>query len=546
MEVKILRIVDKFRPVFEKMGVDYEVMRNILYMKLIMDGRRVPTVISNNSKKDKDHSNKNMFIRSLWIYLLMGLMLIPFIIMKQNYVFQMSIAFGIIMFMVMTSLISDFSSVILDIRDKNIIGTRPVAAKTLSMAKTVHILIYMILLTAALVSPALIISLFVQGPAFFLLFLLLVVIMDILCIILTTFVYFLVLKFFDGEKLKDIINYIQIILSLVIMVGYQMIGRLFEVIDVKITFKPAWWQYFIIPVWFSAPFEMVQKFEINNYLLIFTAMMIIIPVVLLIIYVRMMPLFEKNLQKLANNYVNKKKVKKKSEEILTILFCKDKEERIFFRFASDMMKNERDFKLKVYPSIGYSMIFPFIFMIQRISEDGFKSFTLGKSYLFIYFCGLMLPTIMMMTRYSISYKAAWIYNAMPLSSLKPVFRGTMKAYIIRIFLPVYIITAVIFGILFGTRIIPDLFVVFISMIIMSILYFMLMDKVLPFSRSFNASQQSDAGKIFIQLFIMAAPVGIHYIVTLFPYGIFIYLCALCIACIVLWETAFDIPMEKLS
>ena len=64
-----------------------------------------------DARKNKDG---NQFSKVVWIYGLYGLMLIPFIVFGDNYIFQMSVVFGIIMFILMTSMIADFSSVLLD------------------------------------------------------------------------------------------------------------------------------------------------------------------------------------------------------------------------------------------------------------------------------------------------------------------------------------------------------------------------------------------------------------------------------------------------
>ncbi len=545
MDFKYLKLLDRFKSTFEKMGIDYEVMRRILHIKLLMDGRRVPTVFNDRKKSNRD-DNKNMFFRSLWIYLVMGCIMIPFVIMKNSYIFQMSFIFGIVMFFVMSSLISDFSTIILDIRDKSIISVRPVGQKTLNMAKTLHVLYYMLCLTAALTGPALATSLFTQGLLFFLLFLFLLILIDIFCIILTTLIYFLILRFFDGEKLKDIINYMQIILSIVIMVGYQLIGRLFNIVNIKITFVPHWWQYLVIPIWFAAPFQMLQKHQINHYLIKFSAMAIVMPLIMLFFYIKLIPAFEKYLQKLGNNDA-KGKNKSKKESIISKLICTNREERIFYHFSMDMMRNERAFKLKVYPTIGYSLIIPFFIMISLFSDTSYKEITQGKTYLFIYFCGIMLPTLIMMMRYSESFKAAWIYKAMPIGPMKPVFQGSIKAFFIKIYLPVYIVEAIIFGVIYGTRIIPDLFVVFLNMLLYSIVCFVCLEKSLPFSKNYETAQQTNhVGVVFILFLLLAALVGIHYIFTTFQFGIFIYLCIDVILLIIMWEAAFNVTTEQLT
>lgn len=68
----------------------------------------------------------------------------------------------------MTSMISDFSSVLLDVRDRSILSTKPIATKTVNAAKFMHIFIYLAYLTIALTTIPLLVGLFTQGIIFFL------------------------------------------------------------------------------------------------------------------------------------------------------------------------------------------------------------------------------------------------------------------------------------------------------------------------------------------------------------------------------------------
>ena len=99
-DFKILRFIDKFRGLFESFGVDYDTMRKILQVKFLLDERRVPTVMKNNSSKKKSEEG-NSIVKSLWFYILLGLILVPFVILEGNYLFKMSFLFGILMFMMM-------------------------------------------------------------------------------------------------------------------------------------------------------------------------------------------------------------------------------------------------------------------------------------------------------------------------------------------------------------------------------------------------------------------------------------------------------------
>ncbi|GAY74898.1 conserved protein [Sporolactobacillus inulinus] len=92
---------------------------------------------------------------------------VPFIFISSDYLFKTSLIFAIILFMVMTAMIADFSSVLLDTRDQAILWTKPIDARTLHAAKTVHLCIYLILLTGALGLPAAIAGLMRFGLGFF-------------------------------------------------------------------------------------------------------------------------------------------------------------------------------------------------------------------------------------------------------------------------------------------------------------------------------------------------------------------------------------------
>ncbi|UZQ51228.1 hypothetical protein [Clostridium kluyveri] len=539
-DFRVLKFLDKFQGVFEKYGIDYIVMRRILQMKLLMDGRRVPTILKNSSKKKSE--NENNLKKSLLFYVIIGIIMVPFVVMDKNFMFQMSFVFGILMFMIMTSLISDFSSVLLDIRDKNIISSKPVHNETLSTAKIIHVCIYMFLITISISGTALAAALIKQGFLFFLIFLIEIILSNLFIVIITALLYLVILKFFDGEKLKDIINYVQIILSITITLGYQFIGRLFNIVDLKPILTSKWWQYFLPPVWFSAPFELILNHNYSYFIVIFAALALIVPIVSIIIYVKLIPTFEKNLQKLNNNGVQGKKIKGKLSIALSSIICSNREEKIFFKFASYMMKNEREFKLKVYPSLGFSLIFPFIFIFNSIGYESLSNIASSKMYLNLYFCTLILPSVIMMMKYSVNYRGAWIYKTMPIENTASIFKGTLKAFIVKLMLPVYVLESILFVFIFGIRIIPDIFVLLFNILLFTVICFKLMKKSLPFSEKLQTSAQGEGLILIVLMILLGALAGIHYFCTFISYGIYVYLIILIILVTVLWKKAFNVSL----
>ncbi|MFP7298317.1 hypothetical protein [Neobacillus niacini] len=543
-DYRTLKLLDVFEKVFRRFGIDYKMMRTILQVKLTMDGRRVPTIFSQNAKKKEKDSN-NQYIKSLWIYVLFGLFMIPFILMGDNYLFQMSLFYGIFTFFIMTSMISDFSSVLLDIRDRNILFPKPVDKRTISTAKMIHVLIYLSFLTIALAGVPLIVGLVTHGILFFLTAVLSIILIDLFIVVLTALIYLFILRFFDGEKLKDIINYVQIALSLGIMVGYQLLVRSFEFIDLTIHFEMQWWQIFIFPMWFGAMMEVIMNGNAQLFHLLFTGLGIVMPMISIWIYIKLNPVFEQNLQKLSYHGKAEKKRHGKLGRLLLRVICSSNEERAFFRFAGSMMKNERDFKLKVYPSLGFSAVIPLIFIMNGFNTN-FDQLSTSKSFLTIYFSLIIIPTILVLLRFSGKYKGAWIYMAAPIINLKPMFSGTIKAFIFKLYLPVYLLQSVIFLVLFGVRILPDLIVVFLNACAYAVICFMILKKAIPFSSSFDEYNQNSNVAVFIGLMLFVGVfAGLHFVSTLFSFGIYLYFVLAVLYLGTLWKLAFNITWDKI-
>ncbi len=60
-DFKTLQLLDKFQFIFVKMGIDYDIMRKILHIKLTMDERKVPTLFNQAANKKKQD-------KKIWLY----------------------------------------------------------------------------------------------------------------------------------------------------------------------------------------------------------------------------------------------------------------------------------------------------------------------------------------------------------------------------------------------------------------------------------------------------------------------------------------------
>ncbi|WP_080848596.1 hypothetical protein [Cytobacillus gottheilii] len=537
-DFKTLQLLDKIQILFTKIGVDYTAMRKILQIKLTMDERRVPTFFNQEANKKGQEDKKYGYMKSLWIYVLIGLVLIPFMGFGDSYLFQLSIAYAIIIFMIMTSMIADFSNVLLDVRDRSILLTKPISAKTVNAAKFMHIFIYLSYLTIALTAIPLVVSLFRQGIIFFLITLIELILINIFIVVITAILYIAILKFFDGEKLKDMINYVQIGLSLVLMVGYQFLARSFEFVDLNMVADYHWWSIFLIPMWFAAPYELLLNGNTSIMTIIFSILAIVVPILSIWIYMKLIPTFERNLQKLLSSSKSKKERKNHLKELLLKVICRTNDERAFYRFTTLMMKQEREFKLKVYPSLGFSLVIPFIF-IFNVASGGEADFTESVSYLNVYFSMLIIPTTVLMLGYSSKYKASWVYKIFPIEDYTNLRKSSLKAFLISLYIPLYIVLGIIFCFIYGTRIIPDLAAVLVASFLYTVICYVSFGSRIPFSKPLEEVGNSQGWKAFILFIPVGLLAGGHYIaIQQLSYGSYLYLGILLIANFIVWKAVF--------
>ncbi|MBB6713991.1 hypothetical protein [Clostridium gasigenes] len=547
-EFKVLKIIDKFKGIYKKAGIDYEVMRLIISTKLLMDGRRT-SVAFNNGKKQKPDSNQ--FTKALMMYAFMGFFLMMTLVIKINIMYQLSVYFGGFMFLILTVFISDFSSVILDVKDKNLIGSKGISLKTVNAAKLTHVFIYMMYLTIALGGFSILVSAR-YGIWFMLVFILEIILIDLFMVIVTALIYFLVLKFFDGEKLKDMINVVQIVLSLTMVVGGQIIPRLFNVMDLKITYTPKLWHYLFPPMWFAAPLEMIDSGHVNGTLIAMSILAVVMPIVSIVIYIKLAPTFEQYLQKLNNNTYKSKSKKEKLSFRISKIICRNKEERVFFNFTNSIISSERSFKLKAYPVLGLAIIFPFIFMSIGMHEfagimEWRAKMVNSKSFISLYGVAIMIPNILILLRYSEMYKAGWVYTTMPIKNTSSIFKGSIKAVMYKLLAPVFIFQSIVFIIIFSPKVIVQIVGVLLASILLIMIIFMTMEKALPFTQKQEVAEVSgNILPVIITMLSTGLLVGTHFAVTFIPIGIYIYILILIIVDMILWSKVFNVKWKSLK
>ncbi|MEG0260045.1 MAG: hypothetical protein RR651_09245, partial [Lysinibacillus sp.] len=292
------------------------------------------------------------------------------------------------------------------------------------------------------------------------------------------------------------------------------------------------------PMWFAAPYELLLNGDTSLFTVVCSILSVVLPIVSLRLYVQLIPTFERNLQKLLSTSKSKKEKKNRLKEFLLKLICQTKEERAFYRFASLMMKQEREFKLKVYPSLGFSFVIPFIFMFNVIrSED--VDYSVSMSYLTIYFSMLIIPAAVLMLGHSGKYKAAWIYKTFPIRDFADLKKGSLKAFFMKLYMPMFMILSIVFCFIYGIRIIPDLLIVLAASCLYTVISYLSFGSKIPFTKPYDDIGDAQGWKSFILFIPLAILAGLHYFMaTQIPQGTIIFLVILVITNFVVWKIVF--------
>ena len=534
-----LKILDLFRPIFEAFGVEYEKMRLIVSMKLTLDKRK------NNSSE-----NKNSLMQSVILYLVIGLVASRIIVMPIDIMTKMTVLFALIFVMLLTCFITDFSSVILDTYDRHIIGITDVKDITLNMAKIVHIIIYISIISLSISAFSIIMILMAYNIGFCLLFILCMILMDFLLIMMTSVIYYLLIKIFKGEKLKDVLNLFQIFMIFVFSIMYYFITSSLSDIQINYTFSINAYDLFIPFMWFASLFCVIFYGKIQTLYIIMAILGIIVPILSILIYIKLTPAFERNLDKLEQVSYNEKdsKSKKSFASKLANKICKNNEEKSFFEFIYTNLSRDREFKTRVYPTLASGIIMPLVLFFVTYDRsisimEYLKSLSTTNNFLNIYLAVILLQNCILLLKYSKEYEASFIYDVLPISKKKNIYSAEFKVIIIKLFVPIFIIIGIPYLILFKAKFIVHLLIAFVSTIFISMGTFRVNDKSLPFSEDYAVTANtSNFLNIIKSIGFVGVAVLLHYLIILKTPYIFsvAYLILLILIMKIIWNKVFDI------
>ncbi len=523
MDKLMLSFVLFFVKTFLKKDVDFERLKIITQTKLITDRRRV-RVTMKGRKENKEPKNQ-MLITQI-VYGFFGLFIGFMIMSTDEILLAMVLLHSYILFMMAMTLITDFSTVMLDTTDNQIILPRPVTAKTLFVSRLVHILVYLLQFGIVLSLFPLIFTFVTFGPVVGIATIFTITLTIAFAVFLTYLLYGLILRVSSEEKIKDIISYFQIGMTIFFAVGYQIIPRLVNIENLKITLPLHWYAYIAPPVWMAVALQALQTVNFDKVHLIMLAFSVLIPLITFWVMIKFLaPSFSKKLAALGNSTESSSKAVKTGSqqktsgiEKISVVLSSNKTEQAGFDLTWKMTGRDKGFKMQFYPSLAYLFVFAFIFVFKSGKDIGDLWSKLPATKMFLWFTYLPLFTIssaVALVAYNENFAASWIYSASPLRKPGSLISGALKSILVKFFIPVFL---VLFGFSFyvwGVSIIDDFVLGFFNNILVFLLLAHIGTSYLPFSMQPGVKQQSGKlARMLLQFALVAAIVGLHYLATM--------------------------------
>ncbi len=522
----LLRIVFLFNFLWERLGVDTIQLKAILTAKVKMDSRRAS--VFNTQGRTSKKALKNQDWVSIIVFFFIGLFFIGPLIIFQESATGFTLYFAGWMVMLAMTLITDFTEVLIDVRDNYILLPKPINDRTLTISRLLHIGIYLSKLVLAFVLPATVFIGIKYGIAGLFVFGWQVLLGLVFVIFIVNLIYLLILRISTPQKFKEILNYLQIGFTVTIFSAYYLLPRLVDLEDYEnanILLSP--FVVFSPPSWLAGLWSLIMDGNHSLVVLLLAALAVGTPFICgwLILNV-LTKAFNQKMVAMTQGGGNTKVKSVRGEEAKAVKrssymeqlansICNNETEKAAFKWSWHLTGRNRDYKLRVYP--GFGMV-PAFFIYFALNGEGSLSERLAalpesNTYLLlIYFCFLLLTTPLMSSQYSNSQIASWIFHAAPLKEPGWILSGTAKAIVAKFFLPTYLIMFLVGIGIWGPQVIDDYMLGFANIMLLGtmILHFF-QPKKIPFSDNWdNMNKGSNFTTGIISLILAVGLGALHY------------------------------------
>jgi len=505
---------------WRRFGANPEHLMIIMEAKLKMDGRRRSAFGSMGNQHKK--KTKNQDVLSMVLFGFMGLAFMFLLILFENSASGMIIYFTAWMVFVTLTLITDFTDVLIDVRDNYILLPRPVNDRTITLSRLLHIVFYLSKLVLAFVLPAAIAVGVKFGVLGLLIFLFLVMISVVLAILLVNLIYLLILRLTSPRRFKEIIMYFQVIFTSMIFISYYLLPQFIDIEDYKnLNIMDHGMVWFMPSGWLGGFWELAYNQVLSASTIGLSLLTLLAPVASIVLVTNYLAKdFNQKMMGIGMSDGGSKKVKKTEASSISWRdrsagwFTQSLAERAGYEWTWNITQRSRTYRLKVYPFFAF---IPAYFVYLFFQGDGsfsekFDQLLSGENYIVLfYFCLFLLTTSFQLSKFSEQYKSAWVFYAMPIEKPGPLIMGALKACTVRFFLPFFLLIVFLALFFWGPMVLDDALLAFLNIILICLMIGLTSNRSLPFSQAWeNQNKGSNFTQGMLTMMFAGILGSIHY------------------------------------
>jgi hypothetical protein len=514
-------------------GADFKQVEAILNTKLSMDFRRSPSMFHASGKTDKTFNFQLIVLLFFGLFISIGFTSI------NNLLLNLTICFSIIMVMLGSTIITEFSSVLFDHRDNQILLSRPISNRTLLLSRLLHVQVYVGFMAVALSAISSIVIAYKHGPLSFIAFWIAILLCAWITLLITSFFYMALSKVVSGERFKDVVSYMQIFMAVIIFGGYQFLPRILESDMLKnSTMQIHWWTYLIPPAWLAGFVDIFNFKEFRPELIVLALLALVIAVAGAIFLVRFLSSdFSEVLSGGAAEKVESETTTEKAKSKFSplSLFCISEVEKLGWKLAMSITKRDRKFKQAVYPSFGIIIVMTILMVKPDFSNFAatIQRMSTSNNFLFFIFLGYFGTVALTQLPYTDTPEGSWIYKALPIKNHGHLLTGAIKAMLFKFFVPIVVLLFAITLSVWGVSKIQGLVVGTLLIILINQYSIIFMKMQLPFTQARDMQDKgTNMARMFVMMLFLGVTIGLVYLTLKLNIWIVVAMCVVLVLAIV--------------
>lgn len=523
---------------WEKLGVDYEQWRILVRTALKLDFRT--SGLGGSAYNTHSEGGWGKFIAPVMLYIVMGSVFAFLATVIEDVFLSGILVLTFVMFIVGTTLLLDYQSVITSPDDYLILAFQPISSRTYFAARLTNVIVYTVLMTTAFGMPSMLVYGFmVRGfsPLLGAAAILAIYGTSVATSLAILVSYASILRVVPAYRLKRALTYLQVVMSFLVYGGVAIIGPLFDDQSVLQALQRTPWLFVHPATWFASYLDLATG---RHGLAEIGLTLLSIAVLGLLVRSASGRLSLDYAERLGALLATSAPVKPSSAARRRGFWFNRDEARAVSLLIRAQFKHDQKFRLGVLGIVPLTIFYLYSGIREGAIRDPFETQPDMAQDAIVYLAVLLFPTIIQvyLTR-SDAYRASWVFYTCPADTPRLVL--SMKWFVMASFVLPYLgLMAAIFLYRFGNPlhvVVHVLVLGLFSHLFLQMTVFI--DPNLPFSKPMQKGERS------VVMFMTALIQTVLSVPMVMLVSRFIYPSALRTACFIAGVVMLSVGVERM-